>query len=117
MDPELGLLDGLGGLARDQNLGGIPTLGVGRAVTITPREGRGKVDGRVGYGFDELDVLAVTATQKLVHGGVEGGGVDNSPELRPRLAYSNVLLVSDRSWAGAYELIDVDEHARLGVLG
>ena len=62
VDPELGLLYGLGGLARDQNLGGIPTLGVGRAVTITPREGRGKVDGRVGYGFDELDVLAVTAT-------------------------------------------------------
>ncbi len=87
VDPELGLLDGLGRLARDQDLGGIATLGVGWAVAITPREGRGEVDGRVGYGFDELDVLAVTATQELVHGGVERGGIDNSPELRPRLTH------------------------------
>ena len=117
MDPELSLLDGLRSLAGDQNFGGIPTLGVGWTVAITPGEGRREVDGRVGHGFDELDVLAVTATQELVHGGVKRGGIDNSPELHPRLAHNNALLVSDRSWAGAYKLVNVDEHARLGVLG
>jgi hypothetical protein len=81
MNPELGLLNGLRGLARDQDLGRIPALGIGWAVAIAPGEGRGKVDGRVGHGLDELDIFAVASTQELVHRGVERGGIDNSPEL------------------------------------
>lgn len=85
MDPELGLLDRLGRLAGDEDLGGVPALGIGGAVAIAPREGRGEVDGRVGDGLDKLDVLPVTPTQELVHRGVERRGVDNPPELHQRL--------------------------------
>lgn len=82
MNPELGLLDRLGRLACNQNLGGIPALGIGWTVAVTPGEGRWEVDGRVGDRLDKLDVLPVAATQELVHGGVEGGGVDNPSKLK-----------------------------------
>lgn len=81
MDAELGLLDRLGRVTRDQDLGRVPTLGIGRAVTVAVRKRRREVDGRVGHRLNELDVLAVPATQELVHRRLKGRGIDDSPEL------------------------------------
>jgi hypothetical protein len=83
MDPELGLLNSLGRLARDQNFRGITALSIGRAVAVAAGKRRGEVDGRIGNRLDQLDVLAVTATQELVHGWVERRGINDSPKLYP----------------------------------
>jgi hypothetical protein len=36
VDPELGLLNALGRLARDEDLVGVPTLGIRRTIAVTP---------------------------------------------------------------------------------
>lgn len=81
VDPKLSLFDGLGCLARDQDIAGLPTRSIRRAVAVALGKRRRKVDGRVGHGFNELDVLAVTTTQDLVQRRVEFHGIDNSPQL------------------------------------
>ena len=116
MNPELGLLNRLGRLARNQNLGRISALGIGWTVAVTPGEGRREVDGRVGDRLDELDILPVAPTQELVHGGVEGGGVHNSPKLAVRVSIGCSSSQEEREAGQAYKLVNVDEHACLGVL-
>lgn len=67
VNPRLGLRNGLGSLARDEDLVRVAAKSTRRAVSIGVREARRKVDGSVGGRLDVLDVLAVSATQQWLH--------------------------------------------------
>lgn len=62
----LGKLNGLRTLAGDKDVSRVATAGLGRAVAIHLREWRRKVDRSTGGRLDELYVLAMTATDKLM---------------------------------------------------
>jgi hypothetical protein len=78
----LGHGDGLFALAGDEDVGGIAALGVGGAVAVHLREGRGEVDGGAGGGLDELDVLALASAHELVERQVELEGIRDAAELK-----------------------------------
>lgn len=67
MDPRLGLRNGLGSLASDENLVRVAAKGTRGTVSIGVGEARREVDGSVGGRLDMLDVLPVSATQQRLH--------------------------------------------------
>ena len=75
-------LDGLGSLASDEDIRGVSAGRVRWAVAVHLRERRRKVDGSPSGRLNQLDVLAVAATDELVAGQFELGTVYNTAELR-----------------------------------
>jgi hypothetical protein len=128
VDLDLCQLNALGVLAGDENLGGIPAMSVGRAIPVHLREGRREVDGGVGRGLNQLDILSVTATHDLVERQLKLDSINNSPQLGSLLANeksegnvfedgSSILSRPEQEIEGTYKLVNVDENTGLGVFG
>lgn len=67
----LGSCNVLLALARDVDFVFTPSVGSWRRVAEDAREWRREVDGGVGGGLDELDILASTTTDEGMHGQLE----------------------------------------------
>jgi len=81
VQPIFGLLDPVTVFSRDIDLLVVTALSVGWTISIRWREWRWKIYRRVCCRFNQLNILAVSATNHLVHGKVDLGAVDNPTKL------------------------------------
>jgi hypothetical protein len=116
VQPEFGLRNGFGALARDEDLLRVSALSIERAVAVRLREGWREVDCRVRCRLNELDVLPVAATDDLVQRKLVLDSIDNPSKLRWMSATRKASAKATKDLEAPYQLVDVNEHASLGVL-
>lgn len=108
----LGEFDGLRGFTSDQDITGIATGRIWGAVTVHRRERRWEVDGSSSGRFDELDVLTMTTTDKLMAGNIKFCHIDDTTELQKKLGVTYRTQLS----GSRYQSIDLDQDTGLCML-
>ena len=101
--------DVLWSISGDEDLLGVSSISICRAVSIDLREGRWKINCRVCCRLDNLDVLSGPTAYDCVQGEFEHGSIYNTSELQ------FVSYCSGHSLVDTYESINKDQNSSLCV--